>query len=198
MDVGQEAAVSQNDGITDDIRKREEEYFRRKDRELIEKMRHASEAAEARKALEGETGIHDPEMLKELEELGFTPATIGLLPVIPVLKVAWAEGGISAAERKAIVALARARSIVAGSVADHQLTTWLDHRPAAETFSKAMRLISAMIEHSSEGHVDITADDVMKYCDEIAHASGGLFGIGSVSHEEQAAMEQIAAELKKR
>jgi hypothetical protein len=105
-------------------------------------------------------------MLKELEELGFTPGTIGLLPLIPVLRVAWAEGGVSAAERKAIVALARARGIVAGSVGDHQLTTWLDHRPSAETFTKAMRLIAAIIQHPSEGHLDITADDGQFVLDE--------------------------------
>ena len=31
--------MSNRDGITDDVRKREEDYFRRKDRELIERMR---------------------------------------------------------------------------------------------------------------------------------------------------------------
>jgi hypothetical protein len=190
--------VSQNDGITDDVRKREEEYFRRKDRELIEKMRLASEAAKARKALEEETGIHDPDMLQDLDELGFTPETIALLPLIPLLQVAWAESGVSAGERKAILELARARGIADGSVADHQLKTWLEQCPPAETFRKARRLIGAMIEHPEQGHADITADDLLKYCEEIAHASGGLFGIGSVSAEEQAAMQQIAAELKKR
>jgi hypothetical protein len=190
--------VAQNDGITDDIRKREEEYFRRKDRELIDKMRAASESAAARKALEEETGIHDPAMLEDLEALGFTPDTITLLPLIPVLQVAWAEGGVSPAERKAILGLARARGIADGSVAAHQLKTWLEQAPSAETFRKARRLIGAMVEHPEEGHADITADDLLKYCEEIAHASGGLFGIGSVSAEEQAALKQIAAELKKR
>lgn len=191
--------MSQNDhGITDDIRKREEEYFRRKDRELIEKMRRASEAAQARKALEDETGIHDPDMLEQLEALGFTPDTIPLLPLIPVLQVAWAESGVSPAERKAILDLARARGIVDGSRADQQLKIWLEQRPSGDTFRKAMRLIAAIVEHPEQGHADITADDLLKYCEEIAHASGGLFGIGSVSAEEQAAMQQIAAELKKR
>jgi len=191
--------VSNNDhGITDDIRKREEEYFRRKDRELIEKMRHASDGAKARKALEDETGIHDPAMLKELDDLGFTPETIALLPLIPLLQVAWAESGVSAAERKAILELARARGIADGSVADHQLKTWLEQSPPADTFRKARRLIGAMVEHPEQGHADITAEDLLKYCEEIAHASGGLFGIGSVSAEEQAAMQQIAAELKRR
>jgi hypothetical protein len=198
MAYGRRHDVSQNDGITDDIRKREEEYFRRKDRELIEKMRRQSEAAAARRTLEDETGIHDPEMLSALEELGFTPQTIALLPLVPVLQVAWAESGVSTAERKAILELARARGIADGSVADHQLKSWLEQRPSAETFRRARRLIAAMVERPEEGHADITADDLLKYCEEIAHASGGLFGIGSVSAEEQAAMQQIAAELKKR
>ena len=38
--------VSNNDGITDDVRKREEDYFRRKDRELIERMRSAAPVRE--------------------------------------------------------------------------------------------------------------------------------------------------------
>jgi tellurite resistance protein len=198
LEFWQEADVSQNDGITDDVRKREEEYFRRKDRELIEKMRHASAAAEARKALEAETGIHEPDMLRDLEDLGFTPDTIPLLPLIPVLQVAWAEKGVSAQERKAIIELARARGIADGSVADHQLHTWLDQRPSDATFRKAMRLIGAMVEHTEEGHMHLTAEELLRFCEKIAHASGGLFGIGSVSPEEQAAMQQIAAAIKAR
>ena len=190
--------MSNNDGITDDVRKREEEYFRRQDRELIEKMRRASESAQERLALETQTGIHDPEMLQQLQDLSFTPGTIPLLPLIPVLQVAWAEGGISVAERAAIVALARSRGITAGSEADHQLNAWLDHRPSADTFRKATRLIAAMVDHPGEGFQDLTADDLLKYCERIAHASGGLFGIGAVSAEERAALEQITAQLKNR
>ena len=195
----QEAGVSQDEhGITDDVRKREEEYFRRKDRELIEKMRLATEAAKARKALEIETGLHDPDMLHDLDELGFTPETIMLLPLVPMLEVAWAESGVSAAERKAIMELARKRGLEDGSVADRQLKTWLDQRPSAETFRKARRLIGAIVDHVEPGRTAMTADELLKYCEAIAHASGGLFGIGSVSAEEQAALQRIASELKKR
>ena len=190
--------MSNNDGITDDVRKREEEYFRRQDKELIEKMRRASAAAQERLALETQTGIHDPEMLQQLQDLSFTPGTIALLPLVPVLQVAWAEGGISTAERTAIVALARSRGIGAGSEADHQLTAWLEQRPSADTFRKATRLIGAMVDHPGEGIQDITADDLLKYCEQIAHASGGIFGIGSVSAEERAALQQITQQLKAR
>ena len=190
--------MTKNDGITDDVRKREEEYFRRKDRELIERMRQQAEAANARKELETATGIHDPESLKDLDELGFTPRTIALLPLVPVLQVAWAEGGISTSERNMIVNLARSRDIESGSEADGLLQEWLERRPPDETFRKAGRLIAAMLDHPEGVEMQVTADDLIKYCEQIAAASGGLFGFGSVSAEEKAALQQIAGQLKKR
>jgi hypothetical protein len=195
---GVEAHVSNPDGITDDVRKREEEYFRRKDRELIERMRQQTETAASRQALESATGIHDPESLQDLEALGFTARTIALLPLVPVLQVAWAEGSISMAERELIIKLARARDIEPGTDADVQLQEWLDVRPAAAVFSKAGRLIAAMLDHPAGAELQVSADDLMKYCEQIAHASGGVFGFGSVSAQEKAALEQVAAQLKLR
>jgi hypothetical protein len=107
--------MSDNDGITGDIRSREEDYFRRKDRELVEKMRQAAEADASRQAMERSTGIHDPVLLQELEALGFTPDTVSLLPLVPIVQVAWAEGGVSDDERQLIVEFARGRNIVPGS-----------------------------------------------------------------------------------
>jgi hypothetical protein len=115
-----------------------------------------------------------------------------------VLQVAWAEGGISSAERELIVNLARSRDIEPGSEADAQLLEWLDRRPAEEMFRKAGRLIAAMLDHPEGTEMQVSADDLMKYCEQIAHASGGIFGFGSVSAEEKSALQQIAAQLKGR
>ena len=186
------------DGITDHIRAREEEHFRRKDRELINKLRQADAAARATRALERQTSLHDPTMLEELRLLGFTPETIALLPLVPVLQVAWARAGISAAERTMIVDLARTRGVAAGSAADQQLTDWLDHRPSDDTFHKATRLIRAIIDAPDGGTLHLKANELIDLCDRIAHASGGIFGIGRVSHEEREALAEIAAAIKKR
>lgn len=184
------------DGITDDVRKREEEYFRQRDKELIERMRKAAEVEQARMNLQNASGIQDPALLQDLEELGFTPDTLSLLPLVPVLQVAWAEGGVSTAERTMIVNLARSRGVADGSRADQQLTDWLDRRPSDDTFRKAARLIGAMLD--KPGNVAVDPDDLLAYCEQIAAASGGIFGIGKVSPEERAALAQIANQLKKR
>jgi hypothetical protein len=136
-------------------------------------------------------------MLRELSDLGFTLETISLLPLVPVLQVAWAENGISSAERRLIVDLARSRGISQGDPADQQLSEWLDAKPSEATFQKATRLIAAIVDAPDHG-IDLSPDQLIEQCDRIAHASGGLFGIGAVSAEERAVLQQVAAALKAR
>ena len=175
----------------------EEEYFRKKDKELIEKMRRAATAAEARAEMGEKTGLTDPDMLQELEALGFTPETVVLLPLVPVVQMSWAEGGVTPAERYLIVQLARARGIEEGGAADRQLSDWLDCRPGGHVFTHATRLIRAML--AAPAHGDLTVDDLVKYCESIADASGGILGmIGRVSAEERQLLATFTAELKGR
>ena len=174
----------------------EEDYFQKKDRELIEKMRQRAKAQQQLRELGEQIGVTDPELSRELAELGFTPETVKLLPLIPVLEMAWAEGGVTAAERKMVVDVARARGIEEGSAADRQLAEWLDRRPEESVFRRAGRLINALF--ASGGRFDLTPDDLLKYCEAIADASGGLFGIRRVSSDERATLERIANEIKSR
>ena len=175
----------------------EEEYFRKKDKELIEKMRKAAESDRSRAEMGSRLGLTDPEMLKELDGLGFTPDTVALLPLMPAIQVAWAEGGVSDAERHLLVKLARARGISDGSAADRQLAAWLDRRPADHVFANATRLIRAMID--PPGGSSLTADDLVKQAESIAAASGGMLGIiGRVSAEERQLLTSLAEQLKAR
>ena len=177
----------------------EEEYFRRKDKELIEKMRKAAAAEQARAEMGKRTGLADPELLAELETLGFTPETVILLPLVPILQVAWAEGGVSDAERHLIVKLARARGISEGSAADARLMEWLNRRPADRVFADAGRLIRAMLDAPGHPGISITADDVVKQAESIASASGGMLGIiGRISAEERQILNTLAGQLKER
>lgn len=174
----------------------EEEYFRRKDKELVEKIRRAAEAKTQQEALGKATGLSDPEVLDELRSLGFTPETVSLLPLVPMLQVAWAEGGITPAERDQLVKFATARGIVPGSEASEQLIQWMVERPSEEIFAGAGRLIAAMLASGATPVANLSADDLVKYCESIASASGGVFGVfGRVSAEEKSLLSSIAADL---
>ena len=69
-------------------------------------------------------------------------------------------------------------------------------RPSEEVFARAGRLIRATLD--SGGAAGLNADDLVAYCESIAAASGGLFGIGKISGDERKLLSQIASDLKGR
>ena len=108
--------------------------------------------------------------------------------------MAWAEGGVSDAERALIIKLARSRGIAEGSAADRELAGWLRARPVAAIFDNATRVIRAML---ASGPGDLSADDIVKQAEAIAAASGGLLGMNRISAEERQLLVALADELKK-
>jgi hypothetical protein len=195
--------MTDKDRIAERGRSLEDDYFRKKDQELIEQMRRAAAAEQgaaavdqARAEMGEKVGITDPEMLQELDALGFTPDTIVLLPLVPAVQIAWAEGSVTAAERDLIVKLARSRGIEEGSDADRKLAEWLDARPSELVFANATRLIRAML--ASPEAQDLTADDLVKHCESIAAASGGILGMNRISSRERQLLAALAGELKTR
>ena len=181
----------------DDGRVLDKESIRKKDRELLDKIRHASALGGV---LKDRTSISDLAMLAELLELGFTADTVVLLPLVPVIELAWAEGGIKPSERQLLVSLARRRGVEEGSTADGQLSEWMETRPAPEVFGKAGRLIAALLSSGARVTQGLTAEQLVSYCEQIASASGGLFGlpIRTVSTEERELLTRIAGDLKTR
>jgi hypothetical protein len=190
--------MSEGDFLDDRRRASEDDYFRKKDRELVEKMRAAAAADRAKSELSASTGLSDPALLAELAALGFTPDTVSVLPLVPIVEMAWAEGGVTAAERTLLVTLARSRGIAEGSPADRQLSEWLSRQPSPAVFERATRLIRAMLDTGSPAGGTLTADELIKYSESIAAASGGILGLGKVSADERATLARIVAALKTR
>jgi hypothetical protein len=190
--------MSDHEHLSERGRALEEEYFRKRDRELIEKLRKAKADDDAKEAMGASTGLQDPALRQTLLDLGFTPDTVSLLPLVPVVQMAWAEGGVTKNEFELVMKLAAARGIADGSPARRQLADWLGTRPAAAVFTGAGRLIRAMLASGSQQVSDLSADDLVAYCEQIAGASGGVLGMGRVSAEERALLRSIAAELKTR
>lgn len=188
--------MGDNDSLQERGRSLEEEYFRRKNRELVEKMQQQARDEQALREIAAQAGVDDPEAARQLQSLGFTPETVGLLPLVPLVQVAWADGNIAAAERDAILELARRRGVAEGSAARYQLEAWLEDRPAPEVFDGATRLIRAVLD-AGGGEQNMSAEELVSYCESIASASGGLFGLRKISAEERAALESIAARLRR-
>jgi hypothetical protein len=131
---------------------------------------------------------------------GFTPDTVVLLPLVPVLQVAWAEGGVSEVQKHLLVKLARARGIAEQSPADVQLATWLITRPDDAVFEGGTRLIRALLEAQPDGQIQVDPDDLVEHCERVAKATDSLLGFLTmrlISPEERELLTHISAELKR-
>lgn len=189
--------MTDRDAFAERGRSLEEEYFHRKEREIIEKMRVQAAADEQRRRLGQETGVANDDVLRDLQDLGYTPETVMLLHLVPLIQIAWAEGGVTQQERGLIVKAARSRGITAGSPADQQLDLWLAQRPSSELFEKTLRAIRTILEAQPDDARAASEKDLLSLASAIATASGGIVGFRAVSDEERQILAHISEELKK-
>lgn len=189
--------MTDKDAFAERGRSLEEEYFHRKEREVIDKMRVHAAAVEQRRLLGEKAGVADEEVLRALQDLGYTPETVMMLYLVPVIQTAWAEGGISEKERALIVKAARSRGITEGTPCDQQLNMWLSNRPSDEMFEKTLRAIRTILQSQTADVREASEKDLLSLATAIAAASGGIVGFRSVSDEERQILSHISDELKK-
>jgi hypothetical protein len=189
--------MAEGDALTKRGRALEDEYFWKQEKALIEKLRARAAQETARRQLSERSGVADQEILADLQGLGYTPETIMLLHLVPLLQIAWAEGGVSEAERRLIVEAARSRGVEPGSAADRQLADWLETRPSDAVFESTIRAIRAILEARPPEERDASRRDLLTYADAIASASGGILGFGKISEGERQILTRIATELER-
>lgn len=189
--------MADKDAFAERERLLEEDYFRRKEKELIDKMRLRAAAEEQRRRMGEQTGVADEEVLGDLQDLGYTPETVMLLHLVPLIQTAWAEGDVSQKERELIVKAARSRGIEAGTPCDQQLTIWLSQRPSDAFFEKTLRAIRTILQAQPPEARAASEKDLLSLATAIAAASGGIVGFRAVSEEERQILAHISEELKK-
>lgn len=142
----------------------EEEYFRKKNQELIEKL-HRQQAREAEhQQIAQVINVSDQEVIGALQDLGYTPETVHLLYLIPLIQVAWSEGGLADRERATILKVAETHGVVSGSPARQQLTEWLTLKPSEKFFEDNLRAIRVIFESLPPEQRDIRRRDLIDSC----------------------------------
>ena len=183
--------------IFEDIGKgREEAFFPQKEAELLEKLRRKFHEEQDRERLAEEVGVHDGQILAAFEELGFTRETVTILHLVPLVQVAWSDGGVSEGERSKI----RGNR---GATRGHARRAWL--RAAGETAAHAplRRAPSTCAGASSEPcslrgrrrNAGPSRSACRRTPWRYASISGGLLGFRSISADERTAVQRVAREI---
>jgi len=180
----------------------EEEYFRKHEAKLIEKLRERGKLEEITEALAVKLQIDDPALLRRITALGVTLDTGAAFLLAPLVQVAWAEGGVTDRERDTVLRIATQRGIDTSSPAYTQLKEWLRKRPADAIFDAAVEAIKTGLSVLTPAERADRIKRIVDACREVASASGGLgrlLGLGTgVSSEEESILDAMATKLRAR
>ncbi len=180
----------------DDRRKAlEDAFFQKENEALLEKMRQERDGEAARQALRAQSGISDESLLDALLAQGVNAESLAALSLVPVVAVAWADGKIDAAERKAVLEAAAENGLEPGQDAHKLLEGWLDTRPAERLFESWSNYASEISAGLSGTVRERFVEQILGKADKIARSAGGILGIGSVSSEERAVLDRLKAVL---
>jgi hypothetical protein len=175
--------------------KTEDEYFHRRDRELLEQKRRVEAEVGARQALASALGVTNDDLMHRLQAQGITPELTVLLPWLPAIQVAWLKS-LTAAERDWLVEhIKTAQTPPLDAAATARLKEWLATSPGDELYAAAREALALQLATLGPDAAAALRDKVLDAARGVSAASGGVLGIGSVSADEKAAIDAIARQL---
>ena len=163
----------------------EESFLMDRDRQLLEMLRKQLSSPDRKKALAAASGISDEKVLDHLIEANIGSETIAALGIIPLVAVAWADGEPDEREKQAVLSACECEGITPDSISYALLQSWLVDEPDAMLFNAWKDFIAAASKSLSPIALQALKDDVLGRARKVAHASGGILGIGSISSDEE-------------
>jgi hypothetical protein len=171
----------------------EEQFFRRQDKELIEKLAKLKRSTDAKEALARVSGVTDPKVLERLVELEITPEQLVALAVVPLVEVAWADGEIQAKERQAVIDAARSLRHGAEPLAPGMLESWLDKKPDPKLLSTWQLYVQGLCASLTPDERGRLREQILGHARQVAESAGGILGLGSkVSQAEEKILARLA------
>ncbi|MBX7221002.1 MAG: hypothetical protein K1Y36_13725 [Blastocatellia bacterium] len=142
-----------------------------------------------------QTGLRDSETLHRLAALGFTGETLCLLPLLPVVQVAWAAEGMSLPEQRYICHLASSKRIPPDSRAFEKLLTWLAVPPTTEFFREVMAILPVLFKVHPDSLRRLKIHELIRNCTHVAALTKEASARPRIYQTEQQVLEQIATTL---
>lgn len=137
----------------------------------------------------------DEKLLESLRTLGISADNLAMVSLLPLVRVAWADGEIQEAERDIILRVADRHGLL-GERQRPVIEGWLESEPSPFFIRTAFLVVSELVDRAGMPE-DLPTDEIAGWCWALADAAGGLFGtrLMSISGGEKAALDEISAAL---
>ena len=175
----------------------EESFFRRRNAELLEDIRKQLELEARRHELATVSGIRDEKLLDRLLRLELHPDTVAALSLVPMVRVAWADGSLDPKELDTILQSAVDAGVARESASYHWLKTWLQAELDAELIEAWQSYVAALTATLDAEDREELQRGLLSGAERVAKAAGGVLGLGNkISAEEQQVLDELAEAFK--
>ena len=169
----------------------EDQFFRDRERELVQRLNAEAETEAGREALRKVTGIADAKVLDGMLKLGIDAETMLALTLVPLIQVAWADRQVDAEERDQVLKAAAAAGVTEDSPSHALLSEWLQEKPSHKLFQLWQSYIGELREAIGAEELQLLKSDITTRAKAVAEATGGILGIAKTSGTEATVLEQI-------
>ena len=174
----------------------EEAYFRKKDAQLVDKLKAVFHRTVDRDSISQTTGITDERVLDNLVELSLSGEMMAAFRLYPLIEVAWADGGVDEQEVRAVLAAIEEHGIPRGSRPHVMLENALKNRPGEDSRKAWYLYADELRKVLSPAELTTFRNDLLDHARRIATASGGLLSVAfQVSTNERKVLEAIERAL---
>lgn len=180
-----------DDALSKRGRSLEEAFFAERNAQLIEQRKKLDQMQKTREVLAEISGIRNPKVLDKLVELGISPGVLASLVILPLVEVAWADGHLSADEKKAVMDEAAKGGLAQGSVNYTILEEWLKERPSPKFLQAWIHYIEGLRETMGDQEIDDFKAELLTRAQKVAAASGGILGMSKISPEEKVVLKKM-------
>ncbi len=171
----------------------EEEYFQRESVEKKAKIRRERQL----KALRQEERENiaralntSEDVAEEAMELGFDAETARVLPLVPLIQVAWADGKVTGRQFDKVKVKAQKFGVEKDTPAYEFLELLLLEEPTGIFFDRVNKVIRNIVDDDPGGDIHT---NVLSWSKAVAEASGGFFGLTNpISKNEGAVLDEFA------
>ncbi|MDX1947610.1 MAG: hypothetical protein SFU86_19585 [Pirellulaceae bacterium] len=131
-------------------------------------------------------------MLKLLVSTGIRAETLVAVTLIPLVEVAWCDGGVSPQEKDAVLNAAAAEGIQPGTAPYQLLSQWLAQRPDSQIIAAWKEYVQELARLMPADAMSAMRKRVIDRATRVAEAAGGFLGLSTISKVERAAIEEFA------
>jgi len=171
----------------------ENEFFAKRDQQLLEKIRGVLSKEHPRETLKKATGIQDDKVIETLVNLNVNNDTLAAFALYPLVELAWADGKVDEREREAFFRAAAEIGLSEGSPGHAALKEFLKDTPREEARKAWFAWSAELNKRLDPAERKKVREALLQRARAVAEATGGFLGLGSrITAGEQRVLDRIA------